>query len=252
MRLEGKVALISGGARGIGAASARLFASEGAGVVIGDVREELGKQVEAEINEAGGQALFVRLDVTKEADWRNIIQVVVQHFGKMDVLVNNAGIYRPIPIEQTTEEEWDEVMNINAKGIFFGTKHAIPAMRQAGGGSIINFSSLSGMVAMGVVSAYGASKGAIRVLTKHTAIQHAKDGIRANSIHPGPIDTQIGADYSTHERRAATVARLPLGRIGTPEEVAYLALYLASDESSFMTGSELVLDGGITAQVGMP
>jgi NAD(P)-dependent dehydrogenase (short-subunit alcohol dehydrogenase family) len=252
MRLEGKVALISGGARGIGAASARLFASEGASVVMGDVREDLGKQVAAEINETGGHALFVGLDVTKEADWRNAIQMAVQRFGKLDVLVNNAGIYRPTPIEQTTEEEWDEVMNVNAKGVFFGTKHAIPAMRQAGGGSIINFSSLSGMVAMGVVSAYGASKGGVRVLTKHTAIQHAKDGIRANSIHPGPIDTQIGADYSTPERLAATVARLPLGRIGTPEEVAYLALYLASDESSFMTGSELVLDGGITAQVGMP
>jgi NAD(P)-dependent dehydrogenase (short-subunit alcohol dehydrogenase family) len=251
MRLEGKVALISGGARGIGAASARLFASEGASVVMGDVREELGKQVDAEINEAGGHALFVRLDVTKEADWRNAIEVAVQRFGKLDVLVNNAGIYRPIPIEQTTEEEWDEVMNVNGKGVFFGTKHAIPAMRQAGGGSIINFSSLSGMVAMGVVSAYGFSKGGVRVFTKHTAIQHAGDGIRANSIHPGPIDTQIGADYATPERRAATVARLPLGRIGTPEEVAYLALYLASDESSFMTGSELVLDGGIIAQGGM-
>ena len=252
MRLEGKVALISGGARGIGAACARLFASEGASVVVGDVREKLGKQVDTEINHAGGHALFVRLDVTKEADWRNAIQVVVQRFGKLDVLVNNAGIYRPIPIEHTTEEEWDEVMNVNAKGVFFGTKHAIPAMRQAGGGSIINFSSLSGMVAMGVVSAYGASKGGVRVLTKHTAIQHARDGIRANSIHPGPIDTQIGADYANPERQAATVARMPLGRIGTPEEVAYLALYLASDESSFMTGAELVLDGGITAQVGMP
>ena len=249
MRLDGKVALISGGARGQGATEARLFAKEGASVVIGDILEALGQQVEAEINEAGGRAVFFMLDVTQESDWRNAIQVAVQRFGKLDILVNNAAIYRAVPIEHTTEEEWDEMSDINAKGVFLGTKHAIPAMRRAGGGSIINISSTAGLVAGGRGGIYGASKGSVRLLTKHTAIECARDGIRANSIHPGPIETEmILSSISTPEERAATMDRVPLGRIGTVEDVAYGALFLASDESSYMTGSELVIDGGLTAQ----
>ena len=249
MRLDGKVALISGGSRGQGAYEARLFAREGASVVIGDVLEDEGQKLEAEINETGGRALFVRLDVGSEQNWVDAIRETVERFGKLDVLVNNAAIYRTAPIEDTTEEEWDQVMAINAKGVFLGTKHAIPEMRKAGGGSIVNISSTAGLVGSPRGSAYSASKGSVRLLTKSTAIQHAEDGIRANSVHPGPIDTEmIRANIDTAEGLAASIARVPLGRIGTVEDVAYGALFLASDESSYMTGSELVIDGGVTAQ----
>ena len=249
MRLENKVALISGGSRGQGAAEARLFADEGASVVIADVLEDEGKRLEAEINEAGRRALFVRLDVAEEEDWQKAIRTTVQTFGKLDILVNNAAIYSRIPIEQTTVEEWDRIMAVNARGVFLGTKHAVPEMRSAGGGSIINISSTAGLVGSPRGSAYAASKGAVRLLTKSTAIQCAQDGIRANSIHPGPIDTDmIAAALGTPEARAESVARVPLGRIGGVEDVAYGALFLASDESSYMTGSELVIDGGVTAR----
>ena len=249
MRLRGKIALISGGARGIGAAQARLFADEGATVVIGDVLEDLGAQLVSELNENGGRGLFVKLDVTRESDWKNAVRLTVERFGELNVLVNNAGIYRITPIVETTEEEWELVMAVNSKGVFLGTKHVVPAMQKAGGGSIINFSSTAGLVGSARGSAYGTSKGGVRLFTKYTAIQHAKDGIRANSVHPGPIDTDMIADnLSTPEGRAQSIARIPLGRIGTPQDVAYGALFLASDESSYITGAELVIDGGFTAQ----
>jgi NAD(P)-dependent dehydrogenase (short-subunit alcohol dehydrogenase family) len=250
MRLAGKVALISGGARGMGAAEARLFAREGAQVVLGDVLEAEGRGVEAEIKAKGGDAIFVRLDVTSEAEWQAAVDLAVSRFGKLNVLVNNAGIGGASRVEETTVEAWDRVMAINAKGVFLGTKAAIPAMRRAGGGSIINISSQLGLVGMDISSPqYPASKGAVRLLTKVTALQYAKEGIRANSVHPGPIVTPM-----TEQRRAdpairnLMVSRIPLGRYGEPDEVAYGVLYLASDESSFVTGSELVIDGGWTAQ----
>jgi NAD(P)-dependent dehydrogenase (short-subunit alcohol dehydrogenase family) len=220
-------------------------------VVFGDIRDEEGKRVEAEIRELNGEATYVHLDVTKEADWRAAVETAVNRYGKLDVLVNNAGISIRKAIEDTTEEDWDRIMAVNAKGVFFGTKHAIPAMRQAGGGSIINISSTAGLVGSPYGSAaYTATKGAVRLFTKVTAIQHAKDKIRCNSVHPGPIDTPmlqegIAADPS---RREEYSQRTPLGRIGTTEDIAYGVLYLASDESSFVTGSELVIDGGRTAQ----
>ena len=249
MRLEGKVALISGGSRGQGATEAVLFSQEGASVVIADVLEDEGKRLEAQINESGGKARFIRLDVTSEDDWRSAIAETVRLFGKLDVLVNNAAIYRRVPIEDTTLDEWNRVMDVNSTGVFLGTKHAIPEMRKAGGGSIVNISSTAGLVGSERGSAYGASKGGVRIFTKLTAIQHAQDGIRANSVHPGPIDTEMIAEtLSTPEGRAASVGRVPLGRIGTVEDVAYGVLFLASDESSFMTGAELVIDGGVTAQ----
>lgn len=249
MRLENKVALITGGARGQGATEARLFADEGAAVVIGDILENLGKQVEAEVNESGGRALFTPLDVTSEEDWERVISETVSAFGKIDILINNAAIYQRVPIEHTTLEDWNNIMNINSTGVFLGTKHVIPAMREAGGGSIINLSSTAGLVGSERGSAYGASKGSVRLFTKYTAIQHAKDGIRANSIHPGPIDTEMIAEsLGTPEGRATSISRVPLGRVGTVDDVAYGALFLASDESSFMTGAELVIDGGVTAQ----
>jgi NAD(P)-dependent dehydrogenase (short-subunit alcohol dehydrogenase family) len=249
MRLENKVVLISGGARGMGAAEAKLFAGEGAKVVIGDVLEDEGRRTEAEVGESGGECLFVRLDVTSESDWREAVAAAVARFGKLDVLVNNAGIHRTETVEETGEELWDQVMEINAKGVFLGTKHAIPEMRKAGGGSIVNISSVAGLVGNTHAAAYSASKGAVRLFTKATAIQYAGEGIRANSIHPGTIETLMTAPMlATGAYRRNRMEQTPLARIGRPEDVAYGALYLASDESSFVTGSELVIDGGRTAQ----
>ena len=249
MRLEGKVALISGGARGMGAAEARLFAREGARVAVGDLLEEEGARLESEIAEAGGDCIFIRLDVTSEESWANAVELTVSRYGRLDVLVNNAGVYQKARVEDTTLEGWDRVMAINAAGPFLGTKAAVPAMRDSGGGSIVNISSTAGLVGSLHSTAYTASKGAVRLLTKATAVQYAGDGIRANSVHPGPIDTDmLAAVYSDPEERRRRVSRIPMGREGTVEEVAYGVLFLASDESSFMTGSELVIDGGATAQ----
>ena len=249
MRLEGKVALISGGARGLGAAEARLMAAEGAKVAIGDLREDQGRRLAADIGEDGGDAVFVNLDVTSEADWTRAVQAVVDLFGKLNVLVNNAGIHNLKRIEEATQEEWDKVMEVNAKGVFLGTKAAIPAMRSAGGGAIVNISSTSGIVGSVISAAYNPSKAAVRLFTKSTALQHAKDGIRANSVHPGPAETDmLRSIYTTREALHQRGLQLPLGRFGTPEDIAYGVLFLASDESSYMTGAELVIDGGMTAQ----
>jgi NAD(P)-dependent dehydrogenase (short-subunit alcohol dehydrogenase family) len=250
MRLDGKIALISGGARGMGAVEARLFAKEGAKVTVGDVLEDEGRKLEAEINASGGEALFVRLDVTREADWQQAVEATVKRFGKLDILVNNAGISGRGRVEDTTVEDWDHVMEVNAKGVFLGTKIAIPAMRQGGGGSIINISSQLGLVGTDHSSPqYQASKGAVRLLTKATAIQYAKEGIRANSVHPGPIVTPMtAAARADPERYRLMLSRVPLGCYGQPEDVAYGVLYLASDEARWVTGSELVIDGGWTAQ----
>ena len=252
MRLEGKVALISGAARGMGAAEARLFAREGASVVIADLLEEEGRQVEAQIGEAGGNAIFIRLDVTSESDWSDAVAAAVSRFGKLDILVNNAGVSSGgarTKVEETTVEAWDRVMDVNAKGVFLGTKAAIPEMRRAGGGSIINISSIYGLVGSDGGSAYHASKGAVRLLTKSTAIQYAGEGIRANSVHPGFIETPMtAASLADPENRRSRISRTPVGRLGEPDDVAYGVLFLASEESSFMTGSELVIDGGWTAQ----
>ncbi len=249
MRLGNKVALISGGARGMGAVEVKLVTTEGAKVVIGDVLEEDGRRTEAEINEAGGECLFVPLDVTNEAAWQDAVQAAVRRFGKLDILVNNAGIYRTERVEEVSEELWDLVMGINAKGVFLGTKHAIPEMRNAGGGSIVNISSVAGLVGDHISAAYASSKGAVRLLTKSTAIQYAKEGIRCNSVHPGTIETPMTADMLVDPQyRQDRMERTPLQRLGTAQDVAYGVLYLASDESSFVNGSELVIDGGRTAQ----
>jgi NAD(P)-dependent dehydrogenase (short-subunit alcohol dehydrogenase family) len=250
MRLDGKVAFISGGARGQGAAEARLFAREGARVVFGDILDEEGRKVEAEIRESAGEAIYLHLDVTNEADWAAAVETAVSHYGKLDILVNNAGVVSWGTLEDTTTEEWDRVMDVNAKGVFLGTKAAIPEMRKAGGGSIVNISSISGMIGQdSIQSVYNASKGAVRLLTKATAIQYAKEGIRANSVHPGSVATLMNAARRADpELYRQSLSRIPLGRVAEPEEIAYAVLYLASDESSFVTGSELVIDGGFTAQ----
>lgn len=246
-RLDGRVALISGAARGMGECEARLFAREGAKVVLGDVLEEQGQQVAREILQDGGAATFVRLDVTAEDDWRRAVEVTEQTYGKLDVLVNNAGIVRMAPLDETNLEAWNAVINVNQTGVFLGMKYAVPAMRRAGGGSIINISSIAGIVGLPNIPAYQASKGAVCLLTKHAAIQYAKDKIRVNSVHPGRIETPMTANLAP-ERREMVLRLTPLGRDGKPEEVAYGVLYLASDESSFVTGAELVIDGGYTAQ----
>ncbi|MEE3250078.1 MAG: glucose 1-dehydrogenase [Chloroflexota bacterium] len=250
MRLENKVAFVSGGARGMGAAEARLFAREGAKVVIGDVLDDEGRQTEAAINEFGGECLYVHLDVTSEESWGSAVAETVNRFGKLDILVNNAGVVSRVPLEDLNVDEWDRVMDINSKGVFLGTKAAIPEMRRSGGGSIVNISSISGIAGQSYVSAvYNASKGAVRIFTKSTAIQYAAEGIRANSIHPGPIDTPMTAFRQGDPQAVAdSIGRIPLGRNGVPDDVAYGVLYLASDESSFVTGSELVIDGGFIAQ----
>ncbi len=249
MRLEGKVALISGGARGQGSAEGQLFVDEGAKVVLADILDVEGEATAAQIRENGGEASYVHLDVASEDDWRSAIEFTLQTYGRLDILINNAAIYKRTPIVDTDVEEWRQIMEINSTGVFLGTKHAIPAMQRSGGGSIINISSTAGLVGSGRGSAYGASKGSVRLFTKYTAIQHALDGIRANSLHPGPIDTEMIADnISTPEGRAESEARVPLRRIGTVMDVAYGALFLASDESSYMTGAELVIDGGVTAR----
>ena len=249
MRLEGKVALISGGARGQGATEGQLFVDEGAMVVLADILDLEGEATAAQIRENGGEASYVHLDVTSEDEWRNAVEFALQTYGRLDILINNAAIYKRTPIVDTDVEEWRQIMEVNSTGVFLGTKHAILAMQRSGGGSIINISSTAGLIGSARGSAYGASKGSVRLFTKYTAIQHATEGIRANSIHPGPIDTVMIADnLATPEARAESEARVPLKRIGTAMDVAYGALFLASDESSYMTGAELVIDGGVTAR----
>jgi len=249
-RLDGKVALISGGARGQGATEARMMAREGAKIVFGDILDEAGRQVEADIRADGGEATYVHLNVTSEADWQAAVETAERTYGKLNVLVNNAGILIRSSIEETTEDDFDRIMAVNVKGVFMGTKHAIPAMRRAGGGSIINISSTAGLVGSpGETAAYSATKGAVRLFTKSTAVQHAKDQIRCNSVHPGPIETDMIRDViEDKERWDERLRRLPMKRVGKPEDIAYGVIYLASDESSFVTGSELVIDGGTTAE----
>jgi cyclopentanol dehydrogenase len=249
-RLDGKVALISGGAKGQGATEARMFVREGASVVFGDILDDEGKKLEAELRAAGGKATYVHLNVTRADDWRAAVTTTVQAYGKLNVLVNNAGILFRASIEDTKEDDWDRIMAINVKGVFLGTKAVIPAMRQAGGGSIINISSVAGLVGSPQnTAAYSATKGAVRIFTKSTAIQHAKDKIRANSVHPGPIETDMIKDVLANQAAwEARLRRLPMQRAGKPEDVAYGVMYLASDESSYVTGSELVIDGGCTAE----
>ena len=249
-RLENKVALISGGSRGMGAAEAEMFAAEGAHVVIADILEDEGRKTASKIAETGARCLFTNLDVLKASDWESAISTVTSAFGKLDILVNNAGVTSRMMLLETSEPEWDRVMDINTKGTFLGIKTAIPAMKYSGGGSIVNISSQMGLVGADYISPqYQASKGAVRILTKSVAIQYASDNIRCNSIHPAPIETDMTADIRDDaDSFQDMLRRIPMGRYGKPEEVAYAVLYLASDESSFVTGSEVVVDGGWTAQ----
>src|SRR5881628_2632708 len=247
MRLSGKVALITGGASGMGRSEATIFAREGARVVVGDVLEADGHEVAEKIAAAGGQARFVRLDVTSETDWQAAVNTTVASFGKLDVLVNNAGISGTFDPDTTSTAAWDTLMNVNAKGVFLGMKHAVPALQRAGGGAIVNISSISGFVGQDRIHmGYNASKGAVRVMTKSAAVQYATDGIRVNSVHPGIMPPMLTSNANP-EVRAQLLKPVPMKREGRVEEVAYAVLFLASDEASYITGAELVVDGGFLA-----
>jgi NAD(P)-dependent dehydrogenase (short-subunit alcohol dehydrogenase family) len=248
MRLKDKVALITGAARSQGALEARLFAQEGAKVIVADLMDDEGKAVVEQIIAEGGDALYCHLDVTSEADWQQAIEKTISTYGKLNVLVNNAGILKWEGLEDTSLELWNQVINVNQTGVFLGMKHSIPAMRQSGGGSIINISSIAGLVGMGHATAYQATKGAIRILTKSAAIEYAKENIRINSVHPGVIDTKMMTDFVDSNGMAKLAQIAPLQRLGRSEDVAKGVLFLASDDSDYMTGSELVIDGGYTAQ----
>jgi NAD(P)-dependent dehydrogenase (short-subunit alcohol dehydrogenase family) len=247
-RLKGKVALISGGARGQGAAEARLFASEGAKVVIGDILDDQCRKTADEINASCGakSVVALHLDVTRAADWRAAVDTCQREFGGLDILVNNAGIANVKGIEETSEEEWDSIVNINQKGVWLGMKYAVPAMRKRGAGSIINISSIYGLIGSSGSAAYHGTKGAVRLLTKAAAVQYAPDKIRVNSIHPGVILTPMLGVVSAEDLQPL-IDMTPLKRAAQPEEVGWCVLFLASDEASFVTGSELVVDGGYTA-----
>ena len=249
-RLAGKVAIITGGAKGQGAAEAKAFVKEGAKVVFGDILDENGYAVEAEINKQSKSAKYLHLDVTSESDWITAVETTVSTYGKLDVLVNNAAIVIPrVPIEARTVDEWDRIQAVNSKGGYLGEQHSIPAMRRAGGGSIVNICSVAGFgQATTQEPAYAASKGAVRVLSKVIATQHAKDNIRSNAIFPGPIDTEmVHQAMSDPKALAERLGRVPLGRLGTIDEIVSGVIFLASEESSYMTGGELVIDGGATS-----
>ena len=249
MRLAGKVALVSGAAGGMGASEATIFAREGAKVVVGDVLEAEGKRVVDTITGAGGQARFVKLDVTREDDWKAAVGAAVSAFGKLDVLVNNAGISGTFDPDTMSVSAWDKLMDVNAKGVFLGMKYGIPEIQKAGGGSIINISSISGFVGQtGIHMAYNASKGAVRLMTKSAAVQYARDGIRVNSVHPGMLPPMRSSKGSADPAwRTKMINAVPLKREGKVEEVAHAVLFLASDEASYITGTEIVVDGGLLA-----
>ena len=246
-RLSGKVALISGAALGMGFAEAQRFANEGACVVASDILVDQGEQLVSDICKSGGKATFVKLDVTSETDWQEAVETAVSTYGKLDILVNNAGIVALEGVEDTTLEIWNKVMAVNSTGTFLGMKAAIPAMRKNGGGSIINISSVWGITGTAGATAYQASKGAIRTMTKSAAVQYAAEGIRVNSVHPGIITTPMIVEGVPDEMRESVVAQTPMGREGLPEEVANMVLFLASDEASYVTGGEYLVDGGYIA-----
>jgi NAD(P)-dependent dehydrogenase (short-subunit alcohol dehydrogenase family) len=254
-RLEDKVVIVTGGARGIGRAICAVFAHEGARVAVTDIIDDEGRQLADQITDDGGKAVYRHLDTSVEAEVKSVFSQIGERLGGIDVLVNNAGISGPNgPTHRIDTEAWDKVMQVNVKGVFLCTKHVIPHMRKRGSGSIINLSSIYGLVGAPDLPPYHASKGAVRLMTKTDALLYAGDQIRVNSIHPGYIWTPLVEDLakesgqSVDEFRRQLDAKHPIGHVGEPDDIAYGALYLAGDESAFVTGSELVIDGGYTAR----
>jgi NAD(P)-dependent dehydrogenase (short-subunit alcohol dehydrogenase family) len=242
-RFEGRVALVTGGASGIGKATAKRIAAEGGSVVIADLQDEAGAAVVEEIERSGGTARYVHLNVTDEEGWADAVASTVDAFGRLDVLVNNAGIGDTEPIEVTTVDTWNKVVAVTQTSVFLGMKAAADALKRSGHGSVVNVSSMYGIVGSGVSPAYHAAKGAVRLLTKTTALGWASAGVRVNSVHPGFIDTPILGDTD----RDQLIGTTPMGRLGRPEEIAAMITFLASDDASFATGAEFVVDGGYTA-----
>ena len=249
MRLEGKVAIISGASGGMGAEEARLFAREGAKVVIADIIDDDGEAVARQIEDSGDEAIYVHTDVTSAESWDALVQATLNKYGKIDILVNNAGISSGSHEDPLDIDGWTNIMDVNSTGVYLGTRAVIPTMQQAGGGSIVNISSIMGFVGgEGGHPAYHASKGAVRIFTKATAVRYGPDGIRANSIHPGFMPPMRSSQVRSDDQRDELVQLTPLRRTGETIEVAYGVLFLASDEASFVTGTELVIDGGFIAR----
>ncbi|MGC9526234.1 MAG: SDR family NAD(P)-dependent oxidoreductase [Limnospira sp.] len=249
-RVDNKIAVVTGGGDGIGRATSILLALEGARVAVTDIDENRGRETVTEIEKTGGKAQFFAHNVADEEGWERVLDGVEDAFGYPNVLVNNAGLLLYKELTETTVEEWRKLMDVNALGVFLGMKHCTPRMVEGGGGAIVNLSSTAGIVGVARQSLYGATKGAVRTMTKDAAVELAPKGVRVNSIHPSIIDTEM-ADYGAQERQASKeeIGQLyPLGRIGEPLDVAYATLFLVSDESKFVTGSELVIDGGYTAK----
>jgi NAD(P)-dependent dehydrogenase (short-subunit alcohol dehydrogenase family) len=249
MRLENKVALVTGAASGMGASMARIFAREGAKVVVADVLEKEGREVVADITRANGAAIFQRLDVSREAEWEAATAATLAAYGRLDILVNDAGLSGSAEDDLFDTAAWDRLMAVNARGVFLGMKFAIPLMKRQGGGSIVNISSISGITGQREVHVgYNASKGAVRTLTKAAAVQHGADNIRVNSVHPGLMPPMRSSGRTANpEIRARLLQQVPMGRAGRVEEVANAVLFLASDEASYITGAELYVDGGSLA-----
>jgi len=264
-RLEGRTALVTGAARGIGAATARRLASEGARIVVGDLLDELGAKTAAEIKDAGAQAEYLCMDVTREADWSAACQMAQSRFGGLDILVNNAGVVFPASIDETSLDDWRRTHAVNVEGVFLGIRTCTPLLKEGGrrwpgGAAIVNLSSVAGLVGSPRMPAYSASKGAVRLLSKSVALEFGqkKYPIRINSVHPGVVDTDMGqivvdlvkkrSVTDEAAARALLVALHPIGRLGKPEDIANAIVFLCSDDAAFITGSELVVDGGYTAQ----
>ena len=248
-RLDGRVALVTGAASGIGRATAERLAAEGAAVVVTDIQDELGEEVAKGIEAGGGRALFVHHDVTVAEDWQRAVATATEQYGRLDVLVNNAGMGDLLPIEDTTLEDYERTIAIDQTGVFLGMKLAAEALKASGHGSVVNISSIFGTSGgFGSSPAYHAAKGAVRTLTKNVALHWATEGVRVNSVHPGFIDTPILDQARGTEFETAMLGLTPMGRLGRPEEVAAAVAYLAGDDATFVTGSELYVDGGYLAR----
>jgi NAD(P)-dependent dehydrogenase (short-subunit alcohol dehydrogenase family) len=245
---EGKVAIVTGAARGIGASEARMLAARGAKVVLGDILDDLGRELARDLSQdsTGARAIYARLDATSAVDWTDAVATAEREFGRLDILINNAGVHGRLGLEETTEAEWHRVIDNDLKSAWLGMKACMPAFRRAGGGAVVNTSSILGLVGSGKSTSYSAAKGGIVMLSRAAAVEYARDNIRVNCIHPGYIETPMTATLSA-EAKKRTLDLTPMGRAASPDELARAALFLASDEASFITGAQLVVDGGYTA-----